>query len=157
LGLSLQYLLAVLGVDGFVAGYEGGPEDLAPEGKDALYAHFYRQLIDLGFRPAGVTWEKIAAKPRIESFAFLHPSDSCRASVWRLLGGDFRAYWITQFSDGGAALTANYSRPPWNGPSYLAQGIPTTDLALLLDAHRRQVAALVAAGSVPVRCTNLDE
>jgi hypothetical protein len=156
-GLSLQYVLAAIGMDGFEAGHEGGPEDLAPDGKDGLYAHFHRQLIDLGFKPAGVTWEKIAAKPRIESFAFLHPSESCRASVWRMLGGGFRAYWITQFSDGGAVLTANYTRPVWSGPSYLAQGIPTTDLALLLDTHRRHVAALLAAGSVPVRCANLDD
>jgi hypothetical protein len=157
LGVSLQHALAALGLDGFRAGYEGGPEDLAPEGKDDLYAHFFHQLTDLGFQPAGVTWEKIAAKPRIESFAFLHSSESCRASVWRLLGGDYRAYWITQFRDGGAVLTTNYRRPLWKGRDYLARGIPTTDLALLSDNHRRDVATFVAAGSVPVRCSNLDE
>src|SRR5437879_4917728 len=76
LGLSLHHLLAAIGLDGFKAGYEGGPDDLAPEGKDELYADLYQQLIELGFRPAGVTWEKIAGKARIHSFGFLHPSES---------------------------------------------------------------------------------
>jgi len=157
LGLSLHHLLAAIGLDGFKAGYDGGPEDLAPEGKDDLYADLYQQLVKLGFQPAGVTWERIAGKARINSFAFLRPSESCRASLWRLLGGDYRAYWITQFGDGGAVLTTNYRRPVWKGPRYLARGIPTTDLTLLLNEHRRDVAAFVAAGSVPIRCANLDE
>src|SRR5439155_18114157 len=45
----------------------------------------------------------------------------------------------------------------WQGPGYVARGIPTTDLGLLLDQHRHDVASLVAAGNVPVRCANLDD
>lgn len=155
--LALNHALAAVGLDGFTAGHEGGPVDAAPDGTDDLYDHFYRQLVALGMRPAGITWEKIAAKPKLNSFAFLHPTKAYRASVWRMLGGDFRVYWITQFNDAGAVLTANYLRPTWTGPGYLARGIPTNDLAMLLDEHRRDVANMVTTGREPVRCSTLDD
>lgn len=59
--LMLNHALAAVGLDGFTAGHEGGPVDAAPDGTDALYEHFYRQLVALGMRPAGITWEKIVA------------------------------------------------------------------------------------------------
>src|SRR5262249_41249297 len=105
LGVSLGHFWAAAGVEGFEAGFSGGPEDLVPEGDDPLYASFYRQLQELGFVPAGVTWEKVRGKPPINSFAFLHPTETGRASLWRALGGDFRAYFVTQFTDGTCVLT----------------------------------------------------
>jgi hypothetical protein len=157
LGVCLPYLVRAIGLDGWRTGSWGGPSDLDPEGKDALYADFYRQLLDLGFEPAGVTWEKVWGKPKIVSFAFLHRQHGCRASVWRLLGGDYRVYLSSQFRDGAAILTANYSRPLQSAADYLAHGIPTTSLALLLAAHCQAVEQFQKAGRVLWKCNILED
>src|SRR5262245_21983321 len=108
LGISYRHFLAAAGDNKFAAGFEGGPEDLAPDGQDEIYDDFYKQLLALGFQPAGVTWEKVVGGRKIDSYAFLHPEQICRASMWRLLGADYRMYFITQFDDGAAVLTPNY-------------------------------------------------
>jgi hypothetical protein len=155
LRISLRHFWTASGVSGFDAGSWGGPEDLAPPGKGELYAKLYQQLVDLGFQPVGVTWEKLLGKRKIESFAFLHPSESWRASVWPALGGDFRVYFVTQFTDGASVLTGNYPRRPTEGPNHLARGVPTMNLELLLDEHRSDVGQFMAAGHVTERCASL--
>jgi hypothetical protein len=157
LAVSLGHLWPSVGLDGFKAGWSAGPEALTPLGDDEWYASIYDQLFALGFRPAGVTWEQVRGKRKIEACAFLHPTEPWRVSAWRALGGDFRVYFVTQFAGGGAALTANYPRLTTQGPDYVARGVPTNDLAVLLDAHREDVAGFLDAGHEPLRCASLEE
>src|SRR5262249_38418616 len=115
-----RHVCPAVGLKGYQFGWSDGPQALAPTGNDALYDSFYEQLLALGFRPAGVTWEKVPGKRKIEASAFLHPKDAWRASIWRALGADFRIYFLPQFTDPGAVLTANYPRRVTRGPNYLA-------------------------------------
>jgi hypothetical protein len=157
LWVSLRHLLAALGLECFDVGVFGGPEDLEPNGQDEIYGDLHSQLVALGFQPAGQSWESALARPRTLACVFLHPTETCRASLSRLCGGDYRAYFLTDFADGGAVLTANYSRSVWSGPNYLARGTPTRSLAWLLEEHRRDVAPFVEAGCVPRRCAGLQD
>jgi len=156
LAISQRHFWAAVGLEAFDAGWSAGPESITPTGEDELYDSFYEQLLALGFTPAGTTWEQVRGRVRIESRAFLHPTEAWRASTWRALGGDYRVYFVTQFAK-GAVLTANYSRPIWQEPNYLARGLPTLDLAQLLEEHRHDVALQVARGNEPERCDSLDE
>lgn len=142
---TVPHLLAALGLGFFRTGIEGGPSDLDPDGKGETYGELYRQLIDLGFEPLGKSWEK-AEMRKIDSFIFLHRQEGFRASIWPLLGGDYRMYFLTMFTDGAAVLTANYPRPTQDAADYFAQGVPTVILANALAEHRKSTARFVERG-----------
>jgi len=102
-------------------------------------------LIDLGFAPVGKSWEK-AEMRKIVSFIFLHRQDGCRASIWSLLGGDYRMYFLTMFTDGAAVLTANYPRNTQEATDYLARGVPTAILAYAFAEHRQSTDRFIEHG-----------
>lgn len=74
----------------------------------------------------------------------------------RYLGGDHRVYLLSQFQDGGALLTANYPRPRQEWAGYLAHGVPTLSLAMLLAEHSHELVRFLEAGHVPLECATLE-
>ena len=146
LSLSIRHALAAAGLDGFDAGSEEGPDELTPDGQDPLYADLYHQLLELGFQPAGVTWEKTVGKPKIKSLAFLHPRDCCRALAVCSPGRRLPSLlhypvhgWRGRADD--QLFPPTVARPRLPGP-----GRADHRPARLLEEHRRDAAPFVLAG-----------
>ncbi len=156
LWICLPNLLRFAGCIRFRNGVYGGPAELEPEGKGELYASLYQQLIDLGFEPLGVYWEKVIWHHRSQEFAFVLRKENCQGIIFRLAGGDPRVVLKTVFSNGAIVKTCNYTRPREDSADYFVQGIPTLTLDGLLAEHRRSVAAFTAADHKPRECGTLE-
>ena len=156
LWVCLPSFLPAIGLAFFDCGGDLDDERSRTE-EDPHYLDLRGQLEKLGFTSVGSGWEKSIGSPRSQSSLFCHPVYGCYAGMWRLAGGDFRAYIVTIFDDGAAVFTANYSRPLVQTSDYHAAGTPTHSMSVLLEEHRRAVDAFVERGHAVRRCANLED
>lgn len=142
------------------------PKLAEPDGTDAEYAERVRELVALGFRPAGevreTTWLYGHEFRKCHRVPFLVSADGTTyAAVYRLgfgPGGMLRtaldtatdAGTLVQTAFPGAGLTTDE-------PDYHRTEEPWTDAAAALEAHRRHVATVTAeGGGTPARAALAD-
>jgi hypothetical protein len=114
----------------------GGPEDLAPEESDPVYADLYRQLTALEFEPLGFYYESIPFGPRFQVAMFGSRRLDCYASLSRLTRYDeVRLRFLSVFHGGGVILTKNDETVEEQRGDYLRQGVYTSSAEETLRLH----------------------
>ena len=100
-----SFLTALRG--GVQNGVAGGPSDVMPDGPDGIPASLHQELLDLGFEPLGVYWEKGLGQT-FHEYVFVDPQRECCAAAYRMFQAEFpRVTLVTVATDGAVVMTQN--------------------------------------------------
>lgn len=137
---------------------EGRPEDLAPDGRDPIYADLYGQLTDLGFRPLGFYHEAIPFGPRFSVATFGSDQGSCLGSLSKLSRYDEpRLRFLSVFHDDAVILTKNDETLSEQRGDFLRQGIATDCAQEVLELHQVAVECYRSTGREYRPCRSLED
>jgi hypothetical protein len=123
----------------------GGPSSASPRPKGNRPFFFkYMQLLDLGYEPAGLYWERPPFRPSIFSYAYSHSTNNSMA----LLDPAYLRLTLISTLDGGrVVLTVDFDCAEVAKDGLYRFSLPSSDLASLVARHQRTLAQ-IAFGAV---------
>ncbi|MFT3837352.1 MAG: hypothetical protein QM723_10195 [Myxococcaceae bacterium] len=122
-------------------------EDAPPASHSSMAQRVFNEVEALGFSRIGVKVE-IAKRTgfRVPSVEFSSAEHRAFASIFFTRDAAPMLFFQTDFDDGSLVLTGAYHRDSHRKPRAVLTGQPNQSLAKVLEAHRAEVEAFVAAG-----------
>ena len=114
-----------------------------PPGRGEVYGYKYHQLVDLGFRPLGIYWERLGWSLTSKEYVFARPGTSCMAYI---TSRSHTVYFITGFVDGAIVITNdNADGEDFMASDYWSLNVPGCPLREVLAEHEDEVERFATA------------
>jgi len=148
------YALLWTGIYSYKNGARCFPDNFDPTGSNDRCLTRYQQLLDLGFQPLGVHWEKLGVLLTGQEYVFgslRHVSTAGLTACSRGL-----CFW-TAFENGALVVTFDSQRGVTHLDTYRLTSVPCSFLKDVLVEHKKQVGIFLRLGYKALPCSSIDD
>jgi hypothetical protein len=151
------YLRLLLGMYTYENGFVGAKDTLDPAYRNPAYAIRYGQLLELGFTPLGLHWERVSETLLNWDCAFGHDHCPCMAAIIVYPCHLYEGYFISGMHDGTIVITTNVKVRSVQASDYALKSLAGSALPELLAAHVAIVDALIPSSNGALAATSMTD